>query len=480
MTPDKFFYASQRRWIADDSPLKICVKSRQTGFSWCNCYRLVLLVSAEDARLDAYISSRDLHQARLQLEDCRNWASLMSIGFKDLGELLFDQDSNCSAFVLQFANGRRIYSLSSNPNALAGKRGHVTLDEFALHPDQRLLYRVAKPVTLWGGQLSIISTHRGIGTLFYQLVQSIKQNNLAALDPQEDPNQKSKIENQKSLWSLHEVPIQKAVAEGIVERINKKTGRNESRDAFLARLRAECIDQEQWDQEYCCIPADEHAAFFSYELLDACTDTSIRLLTVDQLLHSLASSGGEGRGEEAFSTIKNQNSKFKNDLYLGLDVGRHHHLCAIDGGEKIDGIMHDRLRLELLDKSFTEIEQTLYPLLRLPQLKRACIDASGLGMQLAEQAREHFGWKVEPVTLTAPRKEELAFALRRDFEDCRLRIPADDKLRADLRGLKKEVTPSGKIRFIGETEDSHCDRTWAKALRQHAARPRSDAGAMLI
>ena len=29
---------------------------------------------------------------------------------------------------------------------LAGKRGHVKLDEFALHQDQRLLYQVAKPV----------------------------------------------------------------------------------------------------------------------------------------------------------------------------------------------------------------------------------------------------------------------------------------------------------------------------------------------
>ena len=88
----------------------------------------------------------------------------MCIAAYDLGELLFDPDTNSSAYVLQFANGRHIYSLSSNPNALAGKRGHLTLDEFALHQDQRLLYRVAKPVTTWGGQLSVISTHRGVGT----------------------------------------------------------------------------------------------------------------------------------------------------------------------------------------------------------------------------------------------------------------------------------------------------------------------------
>src|SRR5436190_11502166 len=105
---EKYFYHSQRDWINDDSPLKIVVKSRQTGFSWCNCYRLVLLVSAENARLDAYISSLNLHQARLQLDDCRNWAGVLNIGCTDLGEVLLDRDSDSSAYVLQFANGRRI------------------------------------------------------------------------------------------------------------------------------------------------------------------------------------------------------------------------------------------------------------------------------------------------------------------------------------------------------------------------------------
>jgi len=95
---------------------------------------------------------------------------------------------------------------------------------------------------------------------------------------------------------------------------------------------------------------------------------------------------------------------------------------------------------------------------------------------LAEQARERFGWKVEPVTFTPAVKEELAFTLRRDFEDHRLRIVRDDNLRSDLRALKKDVTAAGNIRFAGESEDSHCDRTWAKALRQHAARYRPCAG----
>jgi phage FluMu gp28-like protein len=211
-------------------------------------------------------------------------------------------------------------------------------------------------------------------------------------------------------------------------------------------------------------------------MLDACTDPNLRLQTLQEFLASITEYGTRNTQYASPSALGFRPS----DFYLGLDVARKRNLCVIDVGEKIENVMHDRLRIELLDKTFTEIESNLYPLLRLPQLKRACIDETGMGTQLAEQAREKFGWKVEPVNFTAARKEELAFALRRDFEDCRLRIPRDDQLRADLRALKKEITPSGKLRFIGDTDDSHCDRTWAKALRQHAARHRVSAGAIVL
>ena len=73
-----YFYASQCAWINDESPLKLAVKSRQIGFSYCNAYRLVRQVSLDSARLDAFISSRDQFQAKLQLEDCLKWAKPQS------------------------------------------------------------------------------------------------------------------------------------------------------------------------------------------------------------------------------------------------------------------------------------------------------------------------------------------------------------------------------------------------------------------
>src|SRR5882757_4883708 len=90
---DKYFCQSQIDWIDDDSPLKIAVKSRQTGFSYANSFRLVVLVSAKGARLDAFISSREEFQAKLQLEDCLYWARLLHLGASELGEMLFDKNT---------------------------------------------------------------------------------------------------------------------------------------------------------------------------------------------------------------------------------------------------------------------------------------------------------------------------------------------------------------------------------------------------
>src|SRR5213594_1752174 len=199
-----YFLPYQIRWITDHSPLKIMQKSRQIGISYADAYHSVRIASTKKARLDVYISSRDRFQAKLYIEDCKHWAELLHEVILDLGELLLDPGHDASAFVIQFANGRRIYSLSSNPNALAGKRGHVKLDEFALHQDQRLLYRIAKPVTMWGGTLSIISTHRGVNSVFNELIRDIRER------------------GNPMGWSLHSVPLRTAVDQGLVERINKK------------------------------------------------------------------------------------------------------------------------------------------------------------------------------------------------------------------------------------------------------------------
>jgi phage FluMu gp28-like protein len=435
---DTYFMPYQAAWIQDESHLKICEKGRQIGLSYADSYDSVRKAAMKNGK-DVWVMSRDEVQAKQYILYCKRWANVLKYAAEDHGEQVFTTENGKSikVQVLTFASGANVYALSSNPDAIVGKTGHVKLDEYALHKDQRQLFAVAKPVIQWGGTLSIISTHRGAATVFNELITDIKQR------------------GNKMGWSLHTIPIQRAVASGIVQKINAATGRNETDEAWLTRQRAECIDEEQWLQEYCCVPADESSAFISYDMITACEDDTAR---------------------KDFAYLKT----CAGPLYLGFDVARSQHLSVIDVEEKVGDVFVERLRVEMRGKTYAEQEFELSRLMALPQVRRCCIDSTGLGGQLAENMVKRWGSRCEGVRFSGLVKEELAFPLRAAHEDRRLRYAKDELLRADLRGIKKETTASGNIRFVGESGDSHCDRFWAKALALHAGKTVRNVGTFEI
>jgi len=222
--------------VEDGSRLKIAEKSRQIGWTWATAYGLVRRKGLKGARLDAWISSRDEIQARLFLEDCKAFANILKTGASDFGERVID-DAGHSAYVLAMANGLRIHSMSSNPDAQAGKRGDRVLDEFALHPDPRKLYAIAYPGITWGGSLEIFSTHRGNANFFNQLVQEIKHKG-----------------NPKG-FSFHRVTLEDALGQGFLHRLQSKLPTDDQRQdmdeaAYFDFIRAGCPDEETFRQEY--------------------------------------------------------------------------------------------------------------------------------------------------------------------------------------------------------------------------------------
>lgn len=200
-------------------------------------------------------------------------------------------------------------------------------------------------------------------------------------------------------------------------------------------------------QEYCCIPGDDNAAFLSYDIIASC----------------------EYREGEAWETSLVANA---NPFYVGVDVGRTRDLTVIWVIEKVSDAKFTRRVIELDRRSFDEQEAVLYAILALPNMRRCCIDHTGIGRQFAERAIQRFGqYRVEGLHFSGPVKEELAYPVRAAFEDRSIRIPHDPKIRADLRGIKKETTASGNIRFVGERDSNgHCDRFWALALALHAGK----------
>lgn len=433
-----FFLEYQSRWIRDEAQLKLMEKSRQIGLSWSTAYALVRRKGQMGAGYDAWVSSRDEIQARLFLEDCKAFSGVLQLAAQDLGMQVLDADKN-SAYVLQFANGRRINSMSSNADAQAGKRGDRVLDEFALHPDPRKLYAIAYPGVTWGGAMEIISTHRGSANFFNDLVQEIKERG-----------------NPKGI-SLHTVTLQNALDAGFLFKLQQKLPPGDPRQDmdeadYFAHVRAGCPDEETFLQEYMCQPSNDEAAFLSYELIQACQYSATERWQVP---------AAECQGE----------------LFLGFDVARKGDLSVITLLERVGGVCFVRGMIVMKGETFDAQERALYALLDLPRVRRACIDASGLGMQLAERAQQRYGFKVEPVQFSTKVKEELAYPLRAAFEDRSIRIPHDRALQADLRAVKKETTASGNVRFSADHgSNGHADRFWSLGLALHAAKDTGSPG----
>lgn len=437
---DRLFLPFQRRWIEDTSRLKIMEKSRQIGLSWSSAYAIVKRTAPVENRNDQWVSSRDDIQARLFKEDCDRFARILDLAARDLGELVIDEDRKISAYVLQFANGKRIHSMSSNPDAQAGKRGGRVLDEFALHPDPRKLYAIAYPGITWGGLLEIVSTHRGSANFFNELVEDVKHRG-----------------NPKG-FSLHTVTLENALDQGFLYKLQAALPEEDERMAmdeaeYFDFIRHGCASEEIFLQEYMCVPADDNAAFLTYDMIAACEYRPTEAWEMS------VASGDMADGRKP------------SELYVGVDVGRNRDLTVIWVLEKIGNMLFTRAVIEMQNTRFSAQETEIHGVLGLSSMRRCCMDDTGLGMQLAERAVEKFGtYRVEPVRFTGPVKEQLAYPVRAAFEDKAVKIPHGDQIRADLRGIRKTTTAAGNIRFEADSgPDGHSDRFWALALAVHAA-----------
>ncbi len=414
---EPYFMKYQEDWLNDKSAVKVWEKSRRIGATYVQSYEDVVDM-LNGKYPSVWFSSADDSAAVEYILYCKKWVEMFSTAAPN--ELVLGEKHSSKSHSLLFANGSRITALSSNPKSFRSKGGKVVLDEFAHHLNAFELWKAAKPVSSWGFPIRILSTHNGKQSLFYKFVEESK--------------------SPDSAWSLHKTTIHDAVNDGLVNAVLGKTSDTGERNAWLDELRKGCFDDAVWNEEYCCIPVDETTAFISYDLINSCTDSNLPLLnkvnTSDQ-------------------------------LYAGIDIGRKNDLTVIYILKKVENIFVTFGIRILKNESFQRQKEFIYDILSLRQLKRCAIDCTGLGMQLAEDARNDFGaHKVENITFTPKRKEELAYFLKRSFENRSVILPLEPELKDDLHSVRRVSSSNGAIRFVADrsTGGSHADRFWALAL----------------
>src|SRR3989475_8714645 len=138
--------------------------------------------------------------------------------------------------VIKFDNGSRIIAFSANPQAMAVYGGDVGLDEFAKHPNARLLWETAQGRVTWGYDLAIWSSHDGEDTVFNQFAQEARAG--------------------KPPWNLYyRVTMVDAIEFGLVEMINRAQGTFFTREQFLESCQGRAGDEDIFQQAYMCNPA---------------------------------------------------------------------------------------------------------------------------------------------------------------------------------------------------------------------------------
>lgn len=433
-----FWLKYQKEWLEDYSQIKFAEKGRREGFTYVQSYEDVrdCVTNAyyrKGRPLKVWFTSADITAAKEYIDYCKEWASFFNNVAKDLGEILVDEEKDVKALCIEFKNGTKIYALSSNPAQFRSKGGKVVIDEFAFHKDQKALWKAAfASAKMWGYPIRVISTHQGKQTLFYKIIEKIKKGLLS--------------------YSLHTVTIFRAVADGLADKIKGRKLTKAEREEFLEEMRKDAGDEITWREEFCCEPVDESTAFLSYELINGCKDAQIF---------------------RDFEDLKNLE-----DLYLGYDIARKGHKSVISIFEKKDRVKYLRYIVTLKNMRYRDQKELLYSFLKLKNLRRACIDATGIGNNLAEDAQIDYGKsKVEMVTFTNASKEEMATLLYIAMEDRNLRIDEniEQEVIEDLHSVKRITTKAGNTRLDADvTENGHADCFWSMSLANSAASTSED------
>lgn len=446
----------QVKYLEDRSRIKKLTKSRRIGGTWIQALEDVL-DCIEQPGLKVWFSSADKTAGGEYIDYILMWvgvanllvqtvqvseSQLSDVSFEDPEALEVASQDDATATVVEFHNGSKITSLSSNPSQFRSKGGKVVLDEFAHHKRDRDLWKAAQPVAARGHSIRIISTQNGMSCAFYKLGNNAER---------KAARRSEKKLGDKYAWSIHEVTLVQAIDEGMLDQIEGRPTTQEERDAFIASIRAQCLSEAQYLEEYMCKAQDEAHALLPYSMIERVERDGILGL------HQVTGS-----------------------LYLGMDIGRVIDLTVIYVLELCGLILYTRHIVVLKNTEFSEQGRILWELLKHPKMVRAAIDARGIGMQLAEEAQKQFGtYHVDKVMGTPAIKDALATRMVQEFQDSTVLIPVDEQQREGLHAVAKTVSLTNTVRYDAkhDEENGHGDHFWALALGISAARTGGEAPA---
>ena len=446
----------QSRWIADTAPVKIIEKSRRIGISYAEAADDVLYAASAEGANVYYISyNKEMTQGFIQ--DCATWARAFNAAAGQIEEsVIEEEDKQILTFTIRFDSGHMIQAFTSSPRNLRskGRPGErLVVDEAAFLDDIKEVLKAAMAMTMWGGQIRIISTHNGDDNAFNELINDVRAG--------------------KYDYSLHRVDLDDALHDGLFRKICAVTGQEWSieREAEWRRTMVNRYKPNE-DEELFCIPAKGGGAWLTRTLIESRMKPApvIRFTGSPDFNNATP----EQRAKVMQDWIDDELKpllKFNPALRhaLGMDFARTGDLSAIAPSE-VALNLHVTIPfiVEMKNVPYNQQLQVLFAIGdALPRLSGMVIDSRGNGSYVGEAAYDRYGSVVMRLMPTEGWYRDNMPPYKAAFEDDTITVPEHDGLLQDHRAIKLirgvPRMPEGKT-----SGDSHGDGAMA-CVYSHAA-----------
>jgi phage FluMu gp28-like protein len=514
------FRPYQREAFLDTTTgIEVWLWGRQTGKSFTLAAWSVNRLIQFPGRTVTILSNSKANGMELNRQ-CAEICRLLGQAFEQVDLSTDDRFENLNCETRVRINGRvgRILVLPANPRTARGFSGDAVFDEFAFQEDGAAIWDAASPILAANKDFlcRIASTPNGKHNQFYRMAT--------------DPNIPRRIVTRTMAYEQG-CSVFHAVTRAPIT---------------PAEARELAPNKRSYDQNFECVFEDENMALLTHQLINAAersdvgmicnqdwTSHALHFLSVPDSENSISSdvdlpkSAREwiaGAADETqmnrrilmnvcngsadrFYDLLHSNTTFSLDdsfdrrneipkhqrdsgrrLFVGVDVGRNRDRTVITVLERAGDTYQLRAILRLSEMRLPEQQARLEQVLRLPDVRAAKIDMTGLGLGLYEYTQAKYKEQIMGVNFASSvpvtdrlRKEgrsgetvrvteALATQLLQAFEDRAIQIPIDNELRDDLRKPERFVSPSGRVSIAAtRNEADHADHFWSLALALSAA-----------
>ena len=419
----------QKNWINDEARYKLVVASAQSGKSFGTSLEFTMDAIGGKAPLGIFLSASDRQSMEL-MEKVKLHVKAMGAASEYDAE--FWKGTSIMQHTARFGNGCRLIALPANPDTARGYSGNLFFDEFAMHRDSKAIWAAGMTRATRGYKVRVASTLKGLKNKFGELTKMLGLADGVA------PTPNPLVRNG---WSGHWVDIFMAAKQGAP--VNPE------------QIRQSLDDEDIWLQEYCNMPMEDGSDFIALALILACENSEA----------SLDWAGNATPG-----------------LCAGFDVARKRDGSILVIGEPVGPLAIVRGVKVLSRLSFAEQFKVCAEVAEVVEASggRFAVDATGIGMQIAEQLSEkfpcveavNFATSVETGQLDSENKpvkvlvkERMAGILKRRVEERMIWLPESVQLRREFQAVKRYVGPTGAVRLDSErTDKAHADWFWATAL----------------